>query len=415
MTSNLASPEIKALAPQDDFEAMMRAFAAFRDTNDERLQQIERRMSADVVTEDKLSRIEKGLDDARHRLDTMAIERARPRLAGSEEAAAPAQEREHKAAFRTYMQTGEGVSLKALEAKAMSSLSGPDGGYLVPPPVERDILRRLAQISPIRALASSCEISTSNFRKAFSTTGPASGWVAETDARPQTANQQIADMSFPAMELYAMPAATQNLLDDTVVDVEQWIASEIDTVFAEQEGTAFVNGNGVNKPMGFMSYTKVAQSAAGWGKTAYVATGASGALPASNPSDILFDLVYALRAGYRQNATFLMNRKTLAVIRKLKATTGEYLWAPPATPDGKAMLLNFPLVESEDMPDIAADAFPIAFGNFKRAYLIVDRRGIRVLRDPYSAKPYVLFYTTKRVGGGLQDFDALRLLKTGTA
>jgi HK97 family phage major capsid protein len=414
MTATVASPEIKAFPAQDDFEAMMRAFAAFRDTNDDRLAQIERRMSADVVTEDKLARIERGLDEAKQRLDSLAIERARPRLGGNEEAAASTQDREHKAAFRAYMRSGEGTSLKALEEKAMSSLSGPDGGYLVPPAAERDILRRLAQISPIRALASTCEISTSNFRKAFSTSGPASGWVAETDARPQTANQQIADMSFPAMELYAMPAATQNLLDDTVVDVEQWIASEIDTVFAEQEGSAFVNGNGVNKPMGFMSYTKVAQSGAAWGKTAYVATGASGALPAANPSDILFDLVYALRAGYRQNATFLMNRKTLAVIRKLKASTGEYLWSPPASPGAQAMLFNFPLVESEDMPDIAADAFPIAFGNFKRAYLIVDRRGIRVLRDPYSAKPYVLFYTTKRVGGGIQDFDALRLLKTGT-
>ena len=212
-----------------------------------------------------------------------------------------------------------------------------------------------------------------------------------------------------------MPAATQTLLDDAVVDIEQWIAEEVDVVFAEQEGAAFINGNGVAKPTGLLAYPKSTLAAWGWGKTAYLPTGVAGGFAASNPSDILVDLVYALRSGYRQNARFLMNRKTQALIRKFKSTSGEYLWAPPATPDGKAMLLNFPLVESEDMPDIAADAFPIAFGNFKRAYLIVDRRGIRVLRDPYSAKPYVLFYTTKRVGGGLQDFDALRLLKTGTA
>jgi HK97 family phage major capsid protein len=342
------------------------------------------------------------------------IERARPRLAPSDERSTPAAEREHKAAFRSYMKSGEGGGLKALEEKAMSSLSGPDGGYLVPPAAEREILRRMTQISPIRALASVTEISTATFRKAFSTTGPSAGWVAETDARSQTANQQIADMSFPAMELYAMPAATQGLLDDTVVDIEQWIASEIDTVFAEQEASAFVTGNGVNKPTGFMSYTKVANSAAVWGKTAYVVSGAAGALPATNPSDVLFDLIYALKAGYRQNASFVMNRKTLSAIRKIKATTGEYLWMPPATPGAHSMLMNFPLVEAEDMPDIGADAFPVAFGDFRRAYLIVDRRGIRVLRDPYSSKPYVLFYTTKRVGGGIQDFDALRLLKTGT-
>jgi HK97 family phage major capsid protein len=164
-----------------------------------------------------------------------------------------------------------------------------------------------------------------------------------------------------------------------------------------------------------MSYTKVANASAAWGKTAYVASGASGALPSTNPSDVLFDLIYALKAGYRQNASFVMNRKTLSAIRKIKATTGEYLWMPPASPGAQSMLMNFPLVEAEDMPDIAADAFPVAFGDFRRAYLIVDRRGIRILRDPYSSKPYVLFYTTKRVGGGMQDFDALRLLKTGTA
>ncbi len=211
-----------------------------------------------------------------------------------------------------------------------------------------------------------------------------------------------------------MPAATQSLLDDAAVDIEQWIAEEIDTVFAEQEGAAFVNGNGVNKPTGFLSYTKSTTAAWSWGKTAYVVSGAAGAFPASNPSDVLVDLVYATRAGYRQNARFVMNRKTQAAIRKFKASTGEYLWCPPTSIGAPATLLNFPLVEAEDMPDIAADSFSIAFGDFQRGYLVVDRRGIRILRDPYSSKPYVLFYTTKRVGGGIQDFDAIKLLKFGT-
>jgi HK97 family phage major capsid protein len=222
-------------------------------------------------------------------------------------------------------------------------------------------------------------------------------------------------MNFPAMELYAMPAATQNLLDDTVVDIEQWIASEVDTVFAEQEGAAFVNGNGVNKPTGFLGYTKSTVAGWGWGKTAYLPTGVAGAFAATNPSDVLIDLVYALRSAYRQNARFLMNRKTQAMIRKFKATTGEYLWAPPATLGAPATLMNFPVVEAEDMPDVAPDAFAIACADFHRCYMIVDRVGVRVLRDPYSAKPYVLFYTTKRVGGGIQDFDAIKLLKFGTA
>jgi len=322
---------------------------------------------------------------------------------------------EHKGAFRDYMRSGDSVGLKALEEKAMSAASGTDGGFLVPVPAEREILRRMTAASPIRAIASVREISTATYRKAFSTSGPAAGWVAEADPRPQSNNQQLADMSFPAMELYAMPAATQTLLDDAAVDIEQWIAQEIDAVFAEQESAAFVNGNGVNKPTGFLSYPKSTIAAWSWGKTAYLPTGAAAALPAANPSDVLVDLIYSVRAGYRQNARFVMNRKTQASIRKLKATTGEYLWQPPSGIGQSASLMNFPLVESEDMPDISADSFSIAFGDFQRGYLVVDRRGVRILRDPYSAKPYVLFYTTKRVGGGVQDFDAIKLLKFGTA
>jgi HK97 family phage major capsid protein len=406
--------ETKSTDANDAFGDIHRTFHAFRETNDERLSQIEQRMSSDVVTEEKLTRIDRALDETKRRLDRAMLDQSRPRLA-AETKQDDHTKREHKDAFRNYMRSGDSLGLKMLEEKAMSGSSGADGGYLVTPAAETDILRRMANISPIRAIASVREISTSSYRKAFSTTGPATGWVAETDARPTTANQQIADMSFPAMELYAMPAATQVLLDDTIVDIEQWIASEVDTVFAEQEGAAFVNGNGTNKPTGFLNYTKTTLSTWAWGKTAYVPTGVAGAFAASNPSDILIDLIYSLRAGYRQNASFVMNRKTQALIRKFKTTTGEYIWEPPATLGATATLMNFPVVEAEDMPDVATDSYSIAFADFRRAYLVVDRRGIRVLRDPYSSKPYVLFYTTKRVGGGLQDFDAIKLLKFGVS
>jgi len=182
-------------------------------------------------------------------------------------------------------------------------------------------------------------------------------------------------------------------------------------VFAIQEATAFVSGDGTNKPKGFLSETQIANASWSWTKIGYIATGVAGALPASNASDVLFDLIYALKAGYRQNATWLMNRKTQAVLRKLKDTTGNYLWAPPATAGGKASFMGFDLAEAEDMPDIAASSVSVAFGDFRRGYLVVDRTGVNVLRDPYTAKPYVLFYTTKRVGGGVQDFDAIKLLK----
>jgi HK97 family phage major capsid protein len=281
----------------------------------------------------------------------------------------------------------------------------------VPTETEATINRMLTAISPIRSIASIRQVSSAVYKKPITTAGPAVGWVAETASRPETNSQTIDAVSFPTAELYAMPAATAAFLDDAAVDVGQWIADEVNAAFAEQEGTAFVTGDGTNKPTGFLSAPQVADASWAWGKLGYVATGVSGALPASDPSDILIDLVYALKAGYRQNGTWVMNRKTQAALRKLKDSDGNYLWQPAATPGGQASLMGFPLVEAEDMPDIAANATAIAFGDFRRGYLVVDRTGVNVLRDPYSAKPYVLFYTTKRVGGGVQDYEAIKLLK----
>jgi HK97 family phage major capsid protein len=303
--------------------------------------------------------------------------------------------------------------LAALEAKAMSISSNPDGGYLVPQETEAEIGRLLSKASPMRQIADVRQVSSSIYKKPFATAGAAAGWVGETAARPQTNSPTLAELQFPAMELYAMPAATQALLDDSAVNLDEWIAREVETVFAEQESEAFITGNGTNKPKGFMDYTKVANSAWTWGNTGYIATGVAGGFAASNPSDKLVDVIYSVRAGYRQNGRWVLNRSTQAAIRKFKDAQGNYLWQPAATADGNASLLSFPVVESEYMPDIATDAHAIAFGDFKRGYLIVDRVGVRMLRDPYSTKPYVLFYTTKRVGGGIQDFDAIKTLKFG--
>ena len=195
--------------------------------------------------------------------------------------------------------------------------------------------------------------------------------------------------------------------------LEQWIADEVNSVFAQQEGNAFVVGNGVNKPKGFLDYPKIANASWSHGNTGFLTTGVAGAFPAANPSDKLIDLVYSVNAGYRANGSFVMSRATQSAVRKLKDGQGAYLLQPSAIPGQPSTLMGFPLNEAEDMPDIATDSYAIAFGDFKRGYLIVDRVGIRVLRDPYSAKPYVLFYTTKRVGGGIQDFAALKLLKFG--
>ncbi len=390
----------------NDFQDFTRAFEAYKDTNDRRLAEIERR-DPDPLTDEKLARIDRTLDD-------LSIKMQRPHLATNPRGGASSLEtRAHKAAFDTYVRKGDAASLSAIEAKALSAGSNPDGGFTIPPEIEARVNTGLRNISPIRSIAGIRQVSSTVFKKPYATNGFATGWVGEIAARPETASPTLVSLDFPTMELYAMPAASPQLLDDSAVDVEQWIADEVNLVFAQQEGTAFVVGDGVAKPKGFLAYAKVDNAAWSHGNVGFIKTGTAGAFPASNASDKLIDLAYAVNAGYRANGTFVMNRATQSAVRKLKDGQGAYLWQPSGQAGAPSTLMGFPLVEAEDMPDIAADSYAIAFGDFKRGYLVVDRIGIRVLRDPYSAKPYVLFYTTKRVGGGIQDFAALKLLKFG--
>ena len=393
------------------FDEFMQAFEAFKETNDERLDQIENRISTDVVTSEKLERIGRALDEHKTLADSLAIKAARPALGGS--GVRSGMSLQHKAAFEGYMRSGESGGLRSLEGKALSVGSDPDGGYLVPEETETTVMRSMKDISPIRAIASVRQVSGTTYKKPFSIAGPGSGWIGETAARPETTSPTLAELTFPTMELYAMPSATQSLLDDSAVNIDEWLAEEIRIAFAEQEGTAFVNGDGTNQPKGFLDYTKVDNGSWSWGNVGYIATGVDGDFNGSNPSDNLVDLVYSVKSGYRGNGHWVMNRATQAEIRKIKDADGNYIWQPGERAGAQPSLMNHPIAESEDMPDIASDSYSIAFGDFQRGYLIVDRVGLRVLRDPYSAKPYVLFYTTKRVGGGIQDFDAIKLMKFG--
>ena len=384
------------------FDGFMRGFETYKEENDRRLADIERRGTADPLTTDKLARLDRALDDLQHK--TM-----RPQLSGA--AVTSSSSLQMKAAFEGYVRRGDATRMMGVEGKALSAGTGADGGYLVPPETETAVNRALKAISPIRAIASVRQVSGNVYKKPFATTGAGTGWVGEAAARPQTTTPTLAELSFPTMELYAMPAATQVLLDDAAVNIDQWIAEEVRLAFAQQEGQAFVTGDGINKPKGFLAYDTIANASWEFGKLGFLSTGVAGAFPASNPSDKLIDLIYSVKAGYRANGSFVLNRSTQATVRKMKDADGQYLWQPAAQPGGTSTLLGFPVVESEDMPDVAANALAIAFGDFQRGYLIVDRIGISVLRDPYSAKPYVLFYTTKRVGGGVQDFEAIKLLK----
>lgn len=388
------------------FDEFMQAFEEFKSTNDERLEQVEKHMSTDVVTEEKLARLNRTIDQ-------MVAKSVRPHLAG--DASVSVANLQHKSAFDTYVRKGEVGHLRQLEEKALSVGSDPDGGYLVPNETERSVMKALKDISPIRAIAGIREVSGTSFKKPFSISGPGTGWVGESALRPETTSPSLAEMTFPTMELYAMPAATSTLLDDAAVNVDEWIAEEVRIAFAEQEGTAFVSGDGINKPKGFLSYATVANDSWSWGNLGYIATGVDGGFDATNPSDNLVDFIYSVKSGYRGNAHWVMNRSTQAEIRKIKDADGNYIWQPGAQLGAASTLMHFPIAESEDMPDIASDSTAIAFGDFGRGYLIVDRIGLRVLRDPYSSKPYVLFYTTKRVGGGVQDFDAIKLMKFGVS
>jgi HK97 family phage major capsid protein len=385
---------------------VLTAFEAFKQANDARLDELDARASADVLLEEKLQRIDSDLTQQKSALDRLISEGARPGLASG--GAGP-----ESAAWTSYMRRGDTAGLH--EAKAASAGSDADGGYIVPAETEAQIDRLLTEASPIRAIATVRQTSASLFRKPVSMGGAVSGWVAETAARPETGTPTLDLLDFPTAEIYAMPAATQQLLDDAMVDIEQWLAEEVRDVFAVQEGAAFVSGDGNGKPRGFLDYTKTAEGNQAWGELGYVATGTDGGFDASDPADALIDLIYAPKTGYRARGRFVMNRQTVSAVRRFKDADGNYLWQPSLSEAGTSTLLGYPVTEAEDMPDIGTGAFAIAFGDFEKGYLVLDRQGVEVLRDPYSAKPYVLFYTTKRVGGGVQDFEAIKLLKFGSS
>ncbi|MGJ8562209.1 MAG: phage major capsid protein [Alphaproteobacteria bacterium] len=404
--SKTLSTKMAHKSAHQDFAA---TFAAFKDANDERLAQIEATHSADGLTTDKVDRINAALDAQQKSIERLSLTMSQPALGGG------ARQSEAKSAWSDYIRTGDGGALKALEGKSLSASVDAEGGYVVPSETESTIDRALAQVSPLRSIATVRQVSAGTFKKPISAGGAASGWAGDKTARPETTAPQLELLEFPVGELYAMPAATQTLLDDGVADVDAWLADEVRDVFAAQETSAFVNGDGVNKPYGLLSNTVQAESVHTWGNLGYVATGTDGDFDATAPIDALLELIYAPKPRFRPGASFMMNRRTVGQIRKFKDADGNYIWQPSVSAGQPSSLLGYPLTEVEDMPDVDSGSLSIAFGDFRRGYMIVDRQGVRVLRDPYSAKPYVLFYTTKRVGGGVQDFNAMKLLKFGVS
>lgn len=399
-------PQTKEMkSAQIDFAS---TFQAFKSANDERLEALEQKQGDGLLT-DKVDRINAALDAQSKRIENLAINSSRP-VMGNE-----LMNSESKSAWSSYIRTGDGSDLAALEGKSLSSSVDAEGGYVAPAETESRIDRALLDASPFRRISTVRRVGAGFFKKPVSAGGAASGWAGETDARIETDAPQLELLEFPAGELYAMPAATQTLLDDGVADVDQWLADEVRDVFAAQETAAFTIGDGVNKPRGLLDYTQAPESAHSWGNLGYVATGTAGDFDADAPIDAIMDLIYAPKTRYRAGSSFIMNRRTLSEVRKFKDADGNYIWQPSAEAGQPSTLLGYKLNEVEDMPDMASEGAVMAFGDFRRGYLIIDRQGVRVLRDPYSAKPYVLFYTTKRVGGGVQDFNAVKLLKTAAS
>jgi HK97 family phage major capsid protein len=368
---------------------------------------------ADGLDRDKLDRMDQALAQIKARVD--ALGKAQPRSALGTVAARSSADAEHKAAFMDgYIRRG---ALDGLQSKALSGATPGDGGVAVPQQIDALIERRLRDISPIRGIAQVVQVGTSGYRKLVASSGVTSGWVAETAARPETATSTFNEIVPPSGDLYANPAATQAMLDDAVFDAENWLAEEIARDFAQKEGAAFVSGTGVARPKGFLTYTTATtpDAARAFGTLQYVPTGTVGAFPATNPADKLIDLIHTLRPAYRQGAVFVMNSKTLSQVRKFKDSTGQFLWQPSFQVGVPASLLGYSVIEAEDMPDVATDTLSIAFGNFNAGYVIADRMGTRILRDPYSNKPYVNFYATKRTGGAVTNSEAIKLLKFSAA
>jgi HK97 family phage major capsid protein len=352
------------------------------------------------AADEALGALRSDVDEVKSRLERVS-RAARPALSGEESSP------EVKGFVDGYLRQG-----RTGEIKSITGAVPGDGGYAVPRELDAAIAARLKKISPIRAIAQVVQTGSAGYRKLITTTGTASGWVSETAARPETSTPNFAEIAPPSGELYANPAASQAMLDDAGFDLESWLASEIAMEFARAEGAAFVSGSGANQPKGFLGApaSTANDAARTFGTLQFIGSGNAATLGGA-PELVLIDLIHALKAGHRQGASWVMNSATLAQVRKLKAADGSFLWQPGIMDGQPNRLLGYPVVEAEDMPDVAANAFPIAFGNFQAGYLIAERNATSILRDPFTNKPFVHFYATKRIGGQVLDSDAIKLLK----
>ena len=425
---------------KDVIEGLGKTFDEFKSKNDERLAQIEKSGKADPLLDEQLTKINSKLDElgaVKDRLSQAETALARKSVAADDGTSGKMQEKanqfakmvakkrgipaaeivkefgteglaEYQKHFSNWMRKGDSYSNQPDAMKSLSVGSDPDGGYFVEPDTSGRIVTKIFETSPMRQVANVMTIGTNALEGIYDLDESDAGWVGETQSRPETGTPKIAAWSIPVHEMYAEPRITQKLLDDSMVNVEAWLADKVSTKFARKENAAFVNGDGVGKPRGFLTY---ASGTTLPGTIQQRNTGVSGGFATGGAgADVLISTIYGLKQGYRSGSNWFMPRSATAEVRKLKASDGSYLWQPGIMAGQPATLLGYSVIEFEDMPDIAADSLSIAFGDMNEAYQIVDRVGVRVLRDPYTAKPYIKFYTTKRVGGDVLNFESIKLI-----
>ncbi len=386
-------------------DSLGRHWEAFKAVNDRRLAELERKGQSDSLYEGQLQRLNQELDKTQQELKALQTSMFRPAAAGVDAKASYSGVADgYGKAFSAYLRKGVEDTLAQLETKALSAGSNADGGYLVTPAMSEWIARHVQEVSPLRKLARVETITTDALDVVEDYDAMASGWTTETGTVSDTTTAQINKRNIPLHELYAQPKATQKLVDDAAVDIEQWVAQKVAESFAKLEGAAFIAGDGSGKPKGILGYA----AGTSWGQIEQVDSGEAGVVTA----DALVNLFYALEDQYAARATFLMHRSTLQQVRLLKdGTTGQYLWTPGLASGQPDTLLGVPVMTAVDMPVPAANSLSVALGDFYNGYQIVDRVGVRILRDPFTEKPFVKFYSTKRVGGAVVNYKAVKLLK----
>lgn len=381
------------------------AWEQFKQVNDDRLREIEKKGHADPLYSEHLSKINNALDQYKQRVDRLETVWHRPGLGASAEVGQKsAYDSEYRKAFTGYLRKGAEAGLGELQTKALSVGSDPDGGYLVTETMSETIVKKIYESSPLRQLATVETISSDALDVIEDNGESAASWTTETGAISDTSTPQFGKHTIAVHEMYAQPKATQKLVDDASINIEQWIAEKVAEKFARLEAAGFISGSGSGQPKGILSYA----AGTGWGQIEQINSGTNGAVTA----DSLIQLFYALKEDHARNATFLMNRTVLQSVRLLKeATTNQYLWQPGLAAGAPDTLLGVPVSQAADMPIAAASSLSVAVGDFRRAYLVVDRVGLRILRDPFTEKPFIKFYTTRRVGGEAVNYEAVKLLK----